>query len=145
MAKTNFTKVEHAFDDEMRKNMRDELLREADRVSGTPTKETAEIIRQKRVAAERKILVQALQHDIKTIEDEIFESKFKVSKESLEDILCKGINLTDKDIEELKKIKKRIDSYKKELEGFDDKLVEDERKKHINKRFNVRDKWLPLK
>lgn len=145
MAKTNFTKVEKSFDDEMRKNLQDELLKEADRVTGTPSKETAEIIRQKRLAAEKKILLQALQHDLKTMDEDVLEDHIKISKDTLEHLLNKGINLKDQEIEELKKIKKRIDKYKKEHEGYDEKLVEEERKKHINKRFNVRDKWLPLK
>ncbi len=145
MAKTNFTKVENAFDDEMRKNMRDDLLKEADRASGSPSKENVEVVRQKRIAAERKILILGLQHDVKNIDQDVFEDKININRYDLEDLLKKGIDLTDKDIEELKNFKKRIDKYKSELEGFDEKLVEDERKKHINKRFNVKDKWLPLK
>lgn len=145
MAKTNFTKVENAFDDEMRKQLQQELLKEADRVSGNPSEENPEILKQKRIAAEKKVLLQALQHDFKNINKNLLEDEIKIDTRVLEDLLRKGIlHLNDSDIEELKKIKKNIDKYKGEHEGFDEKLVEAERKKHINKRFNVKDKWLPL-
>lgn len=145
MAKTNFTKVEHAFDDEMRKQMRDELLKEADRVTGNTPPENVHIDAQKKIAAERKQLIQALQHHIKEHDEAIFDIQIGVNKEMLEDLLKKGIELTDVDYENLKKMKKKIDRYKKSHEDYNEKIVEQERKKHINKRFNVRDKWLPLK
>ncbi len=48
-------------------------------------------------------------------------------------------------------LKDRIEELKKELRGKevttpeDDRRIEHERKRHVNKRFNVRDNWLPLK
>jgi hypothetical protein len=33
---------------------------------------------------------------------------------------------------------------KKNPQASDEQLIEDQKKKHINKRFNVRDDWLPL-
>lgn len=145
MAKTNFTKVEDAFDDEMRKQMRDELLKEADRVSGNQPKETPQVVEQKKVAAERKVMIQALQHSLKEMDNGVFDTHIGITKERLENLLKKGIDLTEKDLEILKKTKKKIDQYKKNHKDYNENLVEQERKKHINKRFNVRDKWLPLK
>ena len=50
----------------------------------------------------------------------------------------------------LKALKLRIDELKHELYGqesidaeYDDQ-VDQERRRHINKRFNIRDGWLPL-
>lgn len=145
MAKTNFTKVEDAFEEERRKLMKEELLKEADRASGKVIEENPQIELQKKLAAERKILIQALKHDLKEMDDDFFDEIIKTSKNKLEMLLKKGLNLTDKDFENLKKVKKKIDQHKKTDLDFDDKLIQQERKKHINKRFNVRDKWLPLK
>ena len=50
----------------------------------------------------------------------------------------------------LRALKLRIDELKKELYGEeiikaeDEERVTKERKRHINKRFNIRDDWLPL-
>jgi hypothetical protein len=145
MAKTNFTKVEKIFEDEKAKQMRDDLLKEADRVSGKASPENPVIEAQKKHASERKILIQALTHHLKEHDETTFELKIGFSKDLLEELLKKGLSLTDEEYTLLVKMKKKIDRYKKNHENYDEKLVEQERKKHINKRFNVRDKWLPLK
>lgn len=145
MAKTNFMKVEDAFEEERRKLQKEALLKEADRVAGKEIEENPQIELQKKIATERKILIRALYHDLKEIDEVDFEEKIKVPKDKLELLLQKGLNLSEKDYENLKKMKKKIDNYKNADMDFDDKLVQQERKKHINKRFNVRDKWIPLK
>ncbi len=145
MAKTNFTKVEKIFDDGKAKQMRDDLLKEADLASGNVTPKNPVIEAQKKLASERKILIQALTHHLKEHDESTFELKIGFSKDLLEDLLKKGHSLTDEEYAILQKMKKKIERYKKNHENYDEKLVEQERKKHINKRFNVRDKWLPLK
>lgn len=145
MAKTNFTKAELAFEEERRKQFREELLKEADRVSGKASDTNPQIELQQKIIAERKVLVKALQNDLKIIDEDVFDETIKFSKDKLERLLKRGIDLTDDDYEILAKVKKRIEKYKNTAVDFDDKLIEDGRKKHINKRFNVREKWLPLK
>ena len=49
----------------------------------------------------------------------------------------------------IKRLKEQMDKHRAELaepmeEGIDEKIVEAERLKHINKRFNVREGWMPL-
>lgn len=59
-------------------------------------------------------------------------------------------DFTTQDWERLKTLKERIDLLKFELFGEpkttveDEKHIEKQRRKHINKRYNVRDGWLPL-
>ena len=58
--------------------------------------------------------------------------------------------LSEFDWEVLEMILTRADTIKKEMKKKagaleDEELVEEQRTKHLTKRFNVNDKWLPLK
>lgn len=60
------------------------------------------------------------------------------------------LSFTADDWNRLKTLKEKIDELKKELFGEEspkeeyDLQVEKERRRHLNKRFNVREGWLPL-
>ncbi len=145
MAKTNFTKVEKAIEEEQRKQFKENLLKEADLASGALPQSSSDETDQKKILAERKILLQSLAVDLKTFTDYLFENEFHVTKEKLSKFLKKGDALEEADWTFLRKLKKKINSYKKNQDSYNETLVQQERKKHINKRLNVREKWLPLK
>jgi len=145
MAKTNFTKVEDAFESEKRKQQKEALLKEADLASGNLIEENPQIEQQKKIQAKRNLLVKALKRDLKIYGPEIFDKKFGITKKKLELLLKKEMDLTDSDYAILETVKQKIAHFKDSDLDFDDNLIQQERKKHINKRFNVNDKWLPLK
>jgi len=113
-------------------------------------------------------------HDLKTEQSEKdldkiiqkFQKELKlIKKESL--AVYKQLNLTDEEEKRLlelsykeyasndwklvKQLKEHLDELKKELLGQkevskkDEEQIEKERVRHINKRFNTREGWLPLK
>jgi hypothetical protein len=59
-------------------------------------------------------------------------------------------NLTQEQWDKIAEIKQKLDIYRKlmheKIKGpSDDDIIASQRKKHVNKRFNVNYKWLPLK
>lgn len=145
MAKIDFSKVEGSFDDERRKKQQEELLKEVDRLTGKEETLNPEIEKEKKRQIERKILKQALLHDLKSFDEALFSRITELKKEELKKILDKGVDLTEEDYLLLGKMKQTLDEYKKNHPEWNDRLVEEERKKHVNRRLNVKDKWLPLK
>ncbi len=147
MAKTNFTKVEEALDVGLRKIGITKLLQLADVAAGTgknllekesspPSKEAH--IHQLNFL--RKDLRQLHKND-----PEIY-SKLGFKKNDLKELIDKEGSLTPKNWEFIQQIKEKVEAYKKTLpENSNEQLVEKERVKHINKRFNINEKWLPLK
>lgn len=142
MAKTNFTKVEEALRDALDKMFKESLLEEADLAQGkNPTKQ--HLVDQ---------LVAKIRQEIKTLHKQDKEIFFKlgIDEKIIHNLLASSKPLTQKDWETLQAILKKIELYRTELEKTfpkptDEELIEQESKKHINKRFNVNDKWLPLK
>jgi hypothetical protein len=146
MAKVNFTKVENAFDKALQKLLIDHLS------------ELAAIAN----------VIQDPQTNLssKTIEDIIIRFQKELKKLKKKDPkLYERLNLSPEDelrfalpfnefMQEdwfrLKNLKVRIDELKHELYGQEsldaeyEKQVSKERRRHINKRFNIRDGWLPL-
>jgi hypothetical protein len=58
--------------------------------------------------------------------------------------------LTDENKQLLKKLKENLENLKPEIlknspDLDESQIIEKERKKHQNKRFNIQEKWLPLK
>lgn len=99
----------------------------------------------------RTILLSLMEHDLEQI-SQVKNAKLKdlgITQKELKAHLAKAKELSQEEWAALKKIRERLQEYKKELWDkiphlSDDELVEKERKIHINKRFNVRDEWLPL-
>jgi len=145
MGKINFSKVEMAISDTLRKIYIAQLadLATLATLINTPTTIlSAEKIDQmlKKFRAEFQALKN---HDTKLYEKlglTMKEEKFILSSQTLK----------PKDWERLSRLKLKIDSLKKELYGQsvvnpeDEQRISLERRKHINKRFNIRDHWLPL-
>lgn len=137
MGKTNFSKVEDFLDQGLHKITVKKLLKLADVAAGTgqqtPEKEK-----------ERRALISAIKRELKWFrkQKKNIYKRLKVSKKELE----APEKLSDEELKEiLSKIEKEKEvHYKKHPKSTDEDLVEAERLKHINKRFNVSDKWLPL-
>lgn len=149
MGKTDFTKVEESLSEGLRKITAHKLLGIADEVaSGAPLKETT-ISPGKEIGRAEEQLLAALHHDLQYLQKSGKEpyKKLDINKKELKRFLQNPSTLTPEEWDKIKHLKEKIDEFKK-LDKLphptDNELVEGERKKHINKRFNVSDNWLPL-
>lgn len=150
MAKTNFTKVEEALAEGLRKITVTKLLEEADEASaGKEDSAVHAKEHQDREAAHALILT--LQFDLKELSKKAKDvyTKLGIKKKELKKMIDDSESLTPQDWEKLKKLRSQIDDFKKDMtknhpQSTDDTLIEQERYKHLNKRFNVKDKWIPL-
>jgi len=145
MAKTNFTKVEEALAEGLRKIEVNKLLNIADEVSGA-NKEN-----ESKLTAEQKNLLTLLQCDLKFLR-KLGKNPFEKSSFNRVEIikLLKDPSLiTEEGWKKLSEFKTHVTLFKKTIEKLgkvktDDDLVTQQRKKHITKRFNINDDWLPL-
>lgn len=99
----------------------------------------------------RTIILSFMDRDLESIigVEGPHQKKLGVSRPQLKKIIDKAADIKLEDWKKLREIRERIQSYKKELWDkiphlSDDEIIQLERKKTKNKRFNVREKWLPL-
>jgi hypothetical protein len=140
MAKTNFTKAEEALAQALEQMKVQELLSRADKAAGKPT----------HISKERGPIAQALQRELKKLHqiDKDIYKKLGTKRKDLEKLLAAADQLSKEDWANIVHFKEQVDAFIKQLPQnteSNEKIVEEERRKHINKRFNVSDKWLPLK
>ena len=147
MPKINFTKVEKSFDRALQKLVIDhitELATLANLIQDPNNKISSEAIKE---------MIQRFQKELKKLKKNNPElySKLNLSLDDEIRFFSPSQDYTQKDWENIKALKLRTDLLKKELYGqektdaeYDDQ-VSNERKRHINKRINIRDGWLPLK
>ena len=146
MAKISFTKVESILTETLRKMMIDrlsELAAIVTLIQDPKTKISMSVIEQilKRFQSE---LGRLKKSDIKLYQSLGF------SAEDEKRFFSSTPNLTPEDWTRLKTLKDKIEELKKELIAHSvpdekyEKQVEQERLKHENKRFNVKEGWLPL-
>lgn len=153
MPKTNYSKVEELLAAGLLKMMCDQLLE----MTADKKKETAaEIATHEGLHATDKEMthqhiLEALHKDLKRLmkKDVAIWKSLDISKSEMNKYIKDPHNLSSDDWKKLKRIRQQVDTYKKELslpleEGMDEKIIQSERKKHKNKRFNVREGWLPL-
>ena len=143
MAKTNFTKAEEALSEALQKIEREKLMDLTADSCKVPVLPTPEI-------ANRISLVHALDREIKQVyrSDQEIYIKLGLKKKTMEKWTKEPQNISVKDMEKIKNIKDQVDVLMKQhpvKAGSDEQIVEKERLKHVNKRFNVNDKWLPLR
>lgn len=146
MAKVNFSKVEKSFDRALQKLLIDNLSELAaianviqDPEKGITSKTIEEVIGR-------------FQKELKKIkkQDPILFGKLNLTQEDEARFGRPSNEYQQEDWHRLKELKLRIDDLKRELYGQEsidaenDNIVEKERRKHVNKRFNIRDGWLPL-
>lgn len=145
MAKTNFTKVEEVLEEGLRQMTVQHLHTLADSLSNIDSQKI-----DKSDAASLKKLITILKFELNWMEthDISLEKRIGIKKSDIKKLIEKAPPYSEEDLEKLKEIKEKIQNLKSELEKkspvTNAQLVEKERKKHINKRFNTNDKWLPL-
>lgn len=143
MAKTNFSKAEEAMIDALQKMTKQQLLELTTSHSGN----AEELLKRTKL---RSLFITTLKHEINRIyriNPEIYK-KLNIKKDSLGNWLKDADKLTDNDWTNIVKLREQVEVELKQIataEPSNDQLVEKERRKHINKRFNVNEKWLPLK
>lgn len=140
MTKTNFSKSESALDDLLLSMSKKKLLEIADQASGK--------VEQNESIENKGLFLLAMQVELRYLykEHPKIYKELNIKKSWIENI-TKNINeLTEKDWEKAKLIKHNLDVFlKKVLTDIpDDQLIALQRQKHINKRININEKWLPL-
>ncbi|KAF3363182.1 hypothetical protein PHSC3_000196 [Chlamydiales bacterium STE3] len=146
MSKTNFTKVEKAIDDGLQQIIIGNLLDLAD-AANAPKQPPVTLSPEQQAA-----LLQTLDRNLKKLNkmDSAAYQKLSPLKNDIKKLMSVSENFTAEDWQKIKEIKEKIESYKKEIsknlpQPSDDQIIEEERIKHINKRFNINDNWLPLR
>ncbi len=145
MAKTNYTKVEEALDEGLRKMTVNRLLESTESAKD----QVADKASTKPSGAQGQQIA-AIQTELKHLQKQGQKpyEKLGINKKDIKRYIEHPEALTLEDWNNIKKLKEKIDAFKKELEKIphssDEELIEQERHKHINKRFNVNEKWLPL-
>lgn len=140
MAKTNFTKAEEALAKAMEQMQIEDLLERADKASGKPSTS---------VAKERLQTMNALKRDLRRLQinDPGIFKKLGFKKKDFNKLLENIAHLTEEEWDKIIVFKNAVDKLIKELpkqKDSNEKLIEDQRHRHITKRFNVSEKWLPL-
>lgn len=145
MAKTNFTKVEEVLEEGLRLMTVQHLHALADSLSSIDSQKI-----DKSDVSSLKKLITILKFELNWMKKNniSLEKRIGIKKSDVKKLIEKAPPYSDEDLRQLKEIKEKIQNLKSDLEKqspvTNDQLVEKERIKHINKRFNTNDKWLPL-
>lgn len=145
MAKVNYSKVEKSFDRALQQLFIDNLseLAAIANVMQNPQNEMSKTIEE---------VIERFQKEMKKIkkQDPVLFGKLNLSPEEEQRFEQTAKEYTQDDWLRLKALKLRIDEIKHELYGQEsidaenDVRIKRERRRHINKRFNIREGWLPL-
>ena len=143
MAKTNYTKVDITTEAGLRKMEIDRLF------ETTPSKSKNSLSADEK---SKQKLLEGLKRDIQHLDPKRHKELYTnlgYKRQDLKALIENPSALTLEDWEKIKQIKAGIEKYRKEVMAQlpslnDEKIVEEQRTKHINKRYNVNDKWLPL-
>jgi hypothetical protein len=144
MAKVNFSKVEDSFDKALLK-LQIENLNELAAIAdlSQESKKSAKGMEEIAVKFKKEL------DKLKKRDPHLFD-RLNLTKEAESKLAQPASTYSPEDWARLKELKERIEQLKKDLSGKEsldaenETLISKERKKHINKRFNVRDDWLPL-
>lgn len=156
MAKTNFSKVEDLLETSLEKMELDKLGKLADIAQSVERPEMRKIVEKAALAAtkseiDKKALLHNIRRSLKQFKEPQFFEYIGISEEELEALLKNTKELKSQDWMRLQGIRQKINEFKKAKEEKNaaqegnEAIVEKERHKHLNKRFNVKEKWLPLK
>lgn len=157
MAKTNFTKVEEALAEGMRKIEVNRLLDIADETAAANNKKSKSVQKTPppaKVDAIHLHRLNVINNELKTLEKlgKTPYQNLRIDKEEIKRFVKDPILLTAEDWEKVALIKEQITAYKIELEKktdekekTDDDLVNQQRKSQVTKRFNINKKWIPLR
>lgn len=146
MAKTNFSKVELALEEGLRKMTVSRLCELADISAGIG--QSQEESKDTLTKAQR-LLIRRIQLDLMRLrkKDSKIYAKLKIKKSELAKKFENPESLSKEDWKKLKALRKKTKAMIQTLypESSDEELVEKEQERHVTKRFNVNEKWLPLK
>ena len=144
MTKTNFTKVEEALNEGLLRMNISGLLDMASTASKMGSPSTAK----KSNSFARRELLAALQFEIKHCKNEDLFTEGGISRRELKELLKQPSELKPEEWDKLRLFRQKAYAYKKKIietqPDENDKLVEAQRKRHINKRYNTKEEWLPL-
>lgn len=152
MSKTNYTKVDAILENQLRRMTVEHEMELAKQQSQPDQSKQPETSGKTPLDKAQSRLIAALQRDLKKLHladhKEMYAS-LEIKKSDLRKKIESPEKLTPEEWETIKQIKAKIDKYRSEIKDklpqeSNDAIVEAERHKHINKRFNVNEKWLPL-
>lgn len=151
MTKIDFNKVEQALEVGLLKMTADHLLFVAELAAtiDDPTKVVHGEVTE--TAGALASILRNLHSDLRRLRKQDMEmySKLGIDKREVWHYFENPEALTPEDWQKIKQIRQRVQEYKKELrrnfQVSDQDIVAQERKKQVNSRFNVKNKWLPLK
>lgn len=154
MGKTNFTKVESLLKDNLTKIEVTRLGKLADIAQKVAKPEMRRLIEQAAIAGskaelDKTLLLHAIRRGIKDFKTPAFYQAIGISSEELEALLKTPDERPHEEWKRLQAIREKINEFRKSYqeahpETSESTLIEKERHKHVNKRFNVNEKWLPL-
>ena len=146
MAKVNYTKVEGAFENALKKLFIENLseLATIANVIQDPEANLSNKAISNLITRFHRELKKLKKHDSKLF------AKLNLTPEEEARFALPADQYIQRDWMRLRTLKERIDELKHELYGEEsinveyEKQVAKERRRHVNKRFNIRDGWLPL-
>ena len=154
MSKTNFTKVEEALDRGLLKLTIQHLFDLAESAAAGEPDSTQQLSPKKaakRAEAESHMLnLLLLELERLHKKDKKIYAEMGIKKKELDNYIKNPTGMQKEDWQKISGIKNKIQEYRQKSKeslpkDIDDQIIEKERLKHINKRFNVNEKWLPLK
>ncbi len=142
MGRTNYTKVESILQEGILKMSVDNLLELADvaQKMGKPSEPKEKSPKNAIRLVEKELLW------IYSKDPEVFKN-LHLKKKKLKNIFDHPDQATKEDLAYVAEVKELLTKYKKEkLPNLNDEdLVKHEQERHINKRYNTKETWLPLK
>ena len=144
MTKTNFTKVEDALNEGL---LRMNIAGLHDAAAAASHNEATEV--PANPVAMRKQVIAAVQFELKHCKDDQLFVAGGVNRADLKKMLQRIDDLAPEKWARLEAFREKTVAYKKnKLEKLpadaNEKLIEAQKKKHINKRYNTKEQWLPL-
>jgi hypothetical protein len=144
MAKTNYTKVEHALEEGLRKMTVSRLGELADISAGIGQSDESK----DKLTKPQRLLIRRVKLDLMRLskKDKKIYAKLKLKKSELKKTFEDPESLSKDDWKKLRILRKKTKAMLETLypKSSDEDLIEQEQEKHITKRFNVNEKWLPL-
>lgn len=142
--KTNFTKVEEYLDKGLQQLNIQKLNDEVDALNPKNKSRSKNLRAKKQLII---VLIRELNRFAK--KDPNFYRIINFDKEEVKKLLVKEGPPTKEEWKTILALKEKVEAYKQQTNQMNppptnDALVEGERLKSVNKRFNVSDKWLPL-
>lgn len=155
MGKVNFTKVEQALEAGLIKMEAQNLLYLADLASsfGEADSDTPPVLKPAKFKWDEnhQLFVQNLATDLRKLrkKDREMDTKLGLDRGELNKLLENPKEITEEEWEKIREIRRKLNEHKKEMKKrlgtiSDQDLVKTERKKQVNRRFNIKDNWLPL-